>query len=794
MSVPVAAPAEPARIATRGRLPSEEPARSPGSPSSGSGSDRLGGLRRLAVATWPTLLVAGVLCLVAFVAGGGLNLATTTPVEIALTLASGIVVAAAVVLTPAGRPTYGLWSVGLLLAFAALSGLSVVWSVAPDASWQDAGRLLSYSAVFALAAMLARAVPARWPAVLGGVVLAAVVVCGYALLTKALPDRLGTDQTYARLQEPFGYWNAIGLTATLGAIGCMWLGARRAGHALIGALAYPAMGIMWVTLLLAYSRGSLAALVLGLALWLVLVPLRLRGAAVLISGALAGGAVVAWDFSRPALTTDNVALAARADAGHQLGVLLAAMLVLLTLTGLGVGFFSARLAGRIGVRARRRAGALLLCLPAVAVLAFAGLLALSHRGFFGSISHGVGTLTNPNAPIPANGPGRLTAIGSVRARYWNEALEIFQAHPVLGVGAAGYETVRLRYRTEALDVKQAHGYIVQTLADLGVVGLLVTLALLAAWLAAAGRATHPLNRRWTVVGTLRDLPRRSPVSWRRLPLGQDLYTPERVGLLTMLCLVVAFGAHSFVDWTWYVPGDACVALLCAGWLAGRGPLPGVGSPSGGDHGVFAAESLPAAASPRQDDPSAAPRETATGSGRRAGLRLPAPRELDPLRAGIAVAVLIAALLAAWVQWEPQRSVDASDQALALIARDPAGALAAAQTAASRDPLSAEALLRLAAIQQGAGESAAARATLEHAVHLQPSNPQTWQALGEYDLRAGNPRAALNEMRAAVYLNPEAVAPRATIEHDEELLSLQNDYLLALRAATPNGGLAAPRGR
>ena len=43
-------------------------------------------------------------------------------------------------------------------------------------------------------------------------------------------------------------------------------------------------------------------------------------------------------------------------------------------------------------------------------------------------------------------------------------------------------------------------------------------------------------------------------------------------MLSMLCLVVVFGVHSLVDWTWYVPGDACVALLCAGWLAGRGPL------------------------------------------------------------------------------------------------------------------------------------------------------------------------------------------------------------------------------
>ena len=55
--------------------------------------------------------------------------------------------------------------------------------------------------------------------------------------------------------------------------------------------------------------------------------------------------------------------------------------------------------------------------------------------------------------------GRLTAIGSVRARYWNEALEIFQGHPLLGVGAEGYETAHLRYRTAVVNVSQAHGFV-----------------------------------------------------------------------------------------------------------------------------------------------------------------------------------------------------------------------------------------------------------------------------------------------------------------------------------------------
>jgi hypothetical protein len=737
-----------------------------------------------ALSTLPTLLVAAVLCLVTFLAGGGLNLRTATPVEIGLTLGCGLGIAAAILVVPAARPVRGLWSVGLLLALAALSAASVVWSVAPDSSWVNAGRLLAYSGVFAFAVLLARAVPARWSAVLVGVLLAAVVVCGWALLTKVFPASLGAERasvhTYARLREPYGYWNAVGLAAALGAIACMWLGARRAGHALLSALAYPTMGLMLVTVLLAYSRGALAALVIGLALWLFVVPLRLRGVAVLCTGAVGAGVVVAWDFSRHALTTDNTPLAARVVAGHQLGALLAAMLAGLTLAGLAIGFLAARRAGGgLSLRTRRRLGAALLTLLAVAVVAFAGLLAVSRRGFAGTVSHTVHTLTDPNAPVPLNGPGRLTALGSARARYWNEALEIFSDHPLLGVGAEGYETAHLRYRAVAVNVAQAHGFIVQTLADLGLLGLLVVLALFGAWSVAAGRTVRPFNGRLGRPfggrlggrlnglfngrlggrpGALRRGPPAGSLSDGRDSRSTRRYTPERIGLLTMLCLVVAFGIHSFVDWTWYVPGLACAALLCAGWLAGRGEIAG---------------------------PSAAPPEE---------LRLPSLRDIGPVRGGLAAAVLAFALLAAWAQWQPQRSADASGEAFALAARDPAAALRAAHAAVGYDPLSAEALLTLAAVDERAGLPAAAAADYQRAVHLQPSNFKTWQALGEYDLAAGRPSAALEALRAAVYLNPQAVAPLASIATNGELLSIQNAYLRALRAVGSNGGTSAPAGR
>src|ERR1019366_4572752 len=97
--------------------------------------------------------------------------------------------------------------------------------------------------------------------------------------------------------------------------------------------------------------------------------------------------------------------------------------------------------------------------------------------------------------------------------------------------------------------EQAHSYVFQTLADLGLLGLAVSLALVAAWCVAAVRATGP---------------------WRAR--GPDAAAGERIGMLTMVAIVLVFAVHSTVDWTWFVPGDAIIALLCAGWVAGRGPL------------------------------------------------------------------------------------------------------------------------------------------------------------------------------------------------------------------------------
>lgn len=450
--------------------------------------------------------------------------------------------------------------------------------------------------------------------------------------------------------------------------------------------------------MLSYSRGALLALIVGCAFWFAVVPLRLRGFAVLASGAAAGIAVIVWAFGQDALSKDKVPLDLRDQVGHQLGIAVLWMLIALLVVGLAVGFYASRRSLSLG--ARRRIGIGILVVLALVPVGVAGALAGSHRGLGGSLSHAWDTLTNPNAKLPSNDPGRLTAVGSVRARYWNDGFKIFADHAGIGVGAGGYDTARLHYRTDNINVAHAHGYVVQTLADRGVLGLVLSLAALAALAVAISLATG-LRRGGAALRT----------------------TPERVGLLTLTTVIVVFGVHSFVDWTWFVPGVTIPALLAGGWLAGRGAL-----------------ELP----PRIP--------TRMVARLRAGL---------DSRARLSAAVFAIGLgaCAAWAAWQPQRSLDAGDQALAAITANPpkvGTARELAHRAHQRDPVAVDPYFAQSVIETKAGDLPGAQAALERAVRLQPANPGTWLALANFQVvQLHQPAAAKRTLAAALYLDPRS---------------------------------------
>jgi cytochrome c-type biogenesis protein CcmH/NrfG len=249
--------------------------------------------------------------------------------------------------------------------------------------------------------------------------------------------------------------------------------------------------------------------------------------------------------------------------------------------------------------------------------------------------------------------------------------------------------VRDRFRSDQSTVRHAHGYIPQILSDLGWAGLALSLLTLGAWLWAAARA----------------------IGVRLRARGQP-WTAERVSVATLAAVVVVFGVHSSVDWTWFIPGNAVPALLCAGWVAAQGPL-----------------SAPVTGPP--------PRE--------GGL-------LAPVGAGL---VMLVAFAGAWSALQPVRSEHAESAAFDRLDRGQIAAAASiAEIAHKRDPLAINPLFDIASIQTALGHTDAAGRALDQAVQLEPATAETWRRLAQFRMDARHDaKGALRAYRAAYFLDP-----------------------------------------
>jgi O-antigen ligase len=80
-----------------------------------------------------------------------------------------------------------------------------------------------------------------------------------------------------------------------------------------------------------------------------------------------------------------------------------------------------------------------------------------------------------------------------RAQYWRVAWRAFERHPLLGSGAGTFDEQWLRYRGSGISVRDAHSLYLEALSELGVVGLVLVVALLALPIVAGRRARDPLT-------------------------------------------------------------------------------------------------------------------------------------------------------------------------------------------------------------------------------------------------------------------------------------------------------------
>jgi hypothetical protein len=510
--------------------------------------------------------IAAMLVAVAFTTGEGVDELAASPgntwTEIALLLIGVLVVGVACFRAPAARRRWGVVTVSLMALLFALSAASIAWSVVPDSSWLASGQLLAYLAVFAAGVALARLAPGRWPALLGGLALACVALCGWSLLVKVFPATLAPGNEVGRLEAPFGYWNAIAVSAAIALPCCMWLGARRDGGRHLAPLAAPALALVFAVLVLSYSRSADLAAAVAAGVWLVFVPLRLRAAAWLLLGGLGGAVISVWALTHHDLTAEKVPPAFQDSAGHTFGIVIAAVLVVMAVAGVVLAVRMARV--QLTRQRRWDIGAALLGIVVLGAAAAVVGVATSSRGLTGEISYGWHELTNPQATVSATSAGRVFDFGSSRPLYWHQALDVGDHAVFKGTGLLGFSEAHLRYPSNVQQaVFQAHSYVFETYADLGILGLAVTAALLLAWLSATGRALE-LGRRWSTL---------TPAEGA-----------ERAGLATLAVVVVGFGVQSTLDWTWFFTGVSVPALLAAGWLAGRGrpsepaPAPAPASP------------------------------------------------------------------------------------------------------------------------------------------------------------------------------------------------------------------------
>lgn len=631
--------------------------------------------------------VAALIVAVAFVGGGGSSLAGVTAVQIGLTLLAAGLAIWATLRAPSSARWHGAIAFGLFVAFAAWAAASIVWSVEPSWSWREANLILGYAATFGGAIVLARLAADRWAAVLAGVAVGCVAVCAWALLTKVFPGALDANAQVARLREPFGYWNALAITGGIAVPILLWLGARRAGPHTLRLAATPALTLVLVTLMLCQSRGALVAVSIGAVVWFALVPMRLRALSVAVPAVACAALPLAYALSSDALSKDRQPLADRIADGRLLGLAVVATLALAAVAAIVIDRAARKRPPSPALR--RRVGIVAVAGAAVAVV-LAGAALVTSKG-------GLGALTDPDAKLPATGAGRFGELSNARARYWRDALNVFSDHPWVGAGAGAYPVARLRERKDVIFVGHAHGFVPQVMADLGIVGLGLILALLAAWLAAAWRT---LGRRGT---------------------SDDAAAARRAGSATMIAATATFGVHSFLDWTWYAPAPAVAALLLAGFVAGLGP-----------HGTPDAHAAPA---------------------------LGGPVRSARLRAAAIGVLAVAVAWAMWQPERSVRATDRAY--IAADAGDVAVAFAQAQRAREADPLAIEPLLALASIAQRQGLSRVARRYYGEAVRLQPANPETWLEYGRALIQDPRALArGLAAIRAALFLDPRSPAKAA----------------------------------
>jgi hypothetical protein len=432
----------------------------------------------------------------------------------------GFALALALVLriTLAPRPFEG-WSSALALASGALGGLAVwtlasaLWSDAPARAMSEFDRTLLYTLVLVLTGSFAARVGDL--AMLLRFTAAAFTAAAIAgLLTRLAPATFPISAGFLpeRIAFPLTYWNAMGIATAVAVALAVHLSASGREHRAIRVLAAAPLPALAVTLYLTFSRGAIWALPAGIVLYVLLAqPRGLVSAAV---AAVPAAIAVKVAYGAELLARADYDTAAAAPQARHVGLtLVACCLAAAALRAAGL-WLDARLE-RVALPSHARA----IFVGAVLAVLVAGALAVNAPA---KLDHAISTFKQGRYLAPNDLRQRLTStVDNGRVDNWRVALDGWRENRLHGTGAGTYRLTWERYRpAPPVRMNDGHSLYLETLSELGVVGLALIVVVLGTLL----------------VGGLR-----------------RLGGPERhahamfVAGGAMLCL------HAGVDWDWEMP-------------------------------------------------------------------------------------------------------------------------------------------------------------------------------------------------------------------------------------------------
>ena len=473
--------------------------------------------RALAVPQWlVSLLVGGATFWLAYENGS-----YAEPTRDAITIAVwwGVIVALACGLA-SKRHAFGATVAvgGGLAVFAVWTLASTAWATDSAAAFSEFDRVSLYVGVFTLCSLVFRRRDlGAWCDGLG---LGIAAVAVFAVVSRLFPDAVGRESgatilpaLNSRLSYPLGYWNGLGIFCALG-LPLVLATATGARPRALRAAAAGAVPLLGTVIYLTSSRGAVATAVVGVVLFVAFTPRRwLALGTLVLTGVAAAIAVVL--FERHADVANGVS--------GSTGIALA-LLAIVAATAFGF-------AGLLSLRSSREPPppAVGWSLAAAAVLAVVAAAALAHP-----VRRYDTFKAPPTALAVAHGDyvkaHLLSGSGSGRWQFWQAALDEFRTSRLDGRGAGSYASWWAAHGSLATSVQDAHSLYVETLGELGAVGLLL---LLLPFAAAAYVVATRLRR---------------------------LEAEEQVVVAGASALVCAYLVAAGVDWMWELTAVSIVAV------------------------------------------------------------------------------------------------------------------------------------------------------------------------------------------------------------------------------------------